>query len=208
MPPKNQYPGENLSGFSFVGRMERRLLIKEVNPRATSFYCQYYQPFILFLLRHPAAVALSFWEMGWLTAPDVQLEAVDLEGDDWEKFGYAYGVTMKNALDTLKRLTVMHKIIIYEQLASEPLSEFKKIFDYLNIEIPENYKEIIEEYCFSGSAAQGYHTRRVSKAMIAKWMDNLSLDAITKIRKGYLQSGLSYYQSDLDWKLTGIVEND
>jgi len=199
MPPKKKYPGENLRGFSLIGRKRRRLLIKEVNPRAADFYCRRYHPTIIFLLRHPAAVALSFWELGWLASPDVQIDAVDLDGDDWEKFGYAYGVTMKNALKTVKQSKVKYTTILYENIASAPLSEFRKIFEYLGVKIPENYEDVIDEFCFSGTAIQGYQTRRISKKMIAKWKDKLSPEVIHQIQRGYFQSGLVFYQSDADW---------
>lgn len=201
IPTMDRYPGEILRGFSLIGRRHRRLLVKEVNPRAAGFYCERYRPLVLFLIRHPAAVALSFWNMGWLAGSDVQLEAASLKGDAWEKFGYAYGTTIKSALEIIEKLAVPHKTLFYEQLASDPLAEFAKVFEYMRVAIPENYEHIIDEYCFSGTVTQGYPTRLVSKKMIAKWKNKLTPDAIASIRRGYFRSRLDFYQSDADWEV-------
>lgn len=198
VPLKEPLSPEKLADFSPLVRRNRRLLIKEVNPRAAGFFSQY-QPFFLLLLRHPAAVALSFWEMGWLEASDVHLESVNFSGGIWEKFGYSYGMTMKNALDEIKASNLPHKILFYEQLATNPLVEYKNLFLDLSIELPQNYETIIDEYCFSGSALQGYETRRVSKLMVTKWKNKLSPERIKMVRSGYLESGFDFYRSDSDW---------
>ncbi len=199
MPPKERYFHENLRGFSLPGRRRRRLLVKEVNPYAAGFYWQRYRPSILFLVRHPAAVALSFWNMGWLTHADVQRPAVQLPGDEWEKFGYSYGMVIKNALETLESVPASCKVIFYEQLASEPYAEFGRIFDYLSIAYPDDYADVIQKYCYTDVASQGYETRRVSTRMIAKWKKELHPDVIVKIRNGYFRSGLEFYRADEDW---------
>jgi len=87
--------------FVLFKRKRRRIVIKEVNPRAAKFYCERYKPKVILILRHPAALALSFQKMGWLEAKDTQMETGNLDSDKWEKFGFAYGYIMKEALDVL-----------------------------------------------------------------------------------------------------------
>lgn len=201
MPPKHLDSSEKQEDFSLFGRKHRQLLIKEVNPRATELFCKLFQPTILFLIRHPASVALSFWERGWLNSLDVQKYAVDFEGDDWEKFGFAYGIAMQTALKTIQKFSLSHEILVYENLANDPYTEFRQVYEYLRVEVPGNYDDIINEYCFSGTATQGYETRRISSMMIEKWKDKLSPEAIAKLQKGYLHSGFEYYRSNRDWEL-------
>jgi hypothetical protein len=198
-PPKQLHYTECLNKFSILGRKQRQLLIKEVNPRAAALYCKNFHPKILFLVRHPAAVALSFWERGWLESPDVRLYASDFIGNEWEKFGYAYGVAMETALGIIEKFSCPYKIIIYEELARNPFVEFQAIFNYLHVDIPQNYNHIIDEYCFSGATTQGYVTRRVSIDMIAKWKNKLSPESIVDLQRGFLQSGFDYYTSDDEW---------
>ena len=201
MPPKQLDASESLRQFSIFGRKQRQLLIKEVNPRAAELYCKHFHPTILFLVRHPAAVALSFWEQGWLASPDVMLYAANFNGDEWEKFGYAYGIAIKTAWDTIRKFSYPNRIIVYDELASNPLAEFKKILEYLDVKVPGNFDDVINEYCFTGAATQGYHIRRVSSMMIAKWKHKLDADTVSKIRRGYLKSGFDYYNAESDWEL-------
>ena len=206
MPLREWDSSENSKDFSLLGRKHRRLLIKEVNPRATELYCQHFHPVVLFLIRHPAAVALSFWNQGWLTSPDVQMDTTHLDGDEWFRFGYAYGSAMEQALETLQRLKVGYNILHYEDLAEDPFTQFKTIYEYLAVDPPHNYSEVINEYCFSDPTFQGYETRRISKMMIAKWKKQLTPAMITNIRNGYFRSGFDFYQAEIDWTFAAFDE--
>jgi hypothetical protein len=202
-PPKQIHFSERLYKFSIFGRKQRQLLIKEVNPRAAELYTKNFHPNVLFLVRHPAAVALSFWERGWLESPDVKLYGFDFNGNEWEKFGYAYGIAMKSALDSIKKYSCPYKIIAYEELASDPFVEFQKIFEYLQVELPQEYQDIIDEYCYTDESTQGYKTRRVSSTMIEKWKKKLSPESIIDLHRGYLQSSFDYYISEDEWEFCG-----
>ena len=74
--------GKPLNPFSdafIFTRRKKRKLIKEVNPKAVKFYCDRYNPIVILLLRHPAAVASSFSRLGWLKSRDVQKEKSNLK---------------------------------------------------------------------------------------------------------------------------------
>ena len=101
IPAKNPNIVNQISDFSIFKRSQKQLLIKEVNPKATEFYCQRYNPIIILILRHPAAVASSFSRQGWLNSPDTQLDTGNPGASIWEKFGYAYGSSLNSALETL-----------------------------------------------------------------------------------------------------------
>ncbi|MDF5710779.1 MAG: sulfotransferase domain-containing protein [Nostoc sp. S4] len=189
----------NIHHFSLLQRRTRHLLIKEVNPKAAGFYCQRYCPKILFILRHPAAVALSFARQGWLESPDTQLDTGDLNASVWEKFGYAYGSTIKYALDIIQK-NCAHEIILYENLALYPQEQFRRLFQLLELDIPKNYEEIVQNYCYSENIFQdNYQTRRISKHVAYKWCEQLSNQEIALIRKGFTISGLRFYSDDAEW---------
>lgn len=56
------------SQWSLLSRINKRLVLKEVNPLALAWLCETYRPRIIYLVRHPAAVALSYWRLGWRNA--------------------------------------------------------------------------------------------------------------------------------------------
>ncbi|WP_375512530.1 hypothetical protein [uncultured Nostoc sp.] len=174
-------------------------VIKEVNPKATGFYCQQYCPKILFLLRHPAAVALSFARQGWLKARDTQVDTGDPDASVWEKFGYAYGSTMKRALDIIQN-GCEPKIILYKNVALDPKEQFRQLFQSLEFDIPKNYEEMMHDYCYSEKLVKNNHqTRRISKDMIYKWCEQLSNQEIALIKNGFTISGLDLSSNEIDW---------
>ena len=142
VPPAHSGVVADLHEFSIFQRINRHILIKEVNPRAAEFYCARYGPKILFLLRHPAAVALSFSQQGWLDSPDTQLETGNSDASVWERFGFAYGSIMKNALEVIKSSD--HEVLMYEDLALNSEREFEKLFRLLGLKRPKNYKAIMQ----------------------------------------------------------------
>jgi len=200
IPPVHPYVVNNWQDYSYSMRKRKRLLIKEVNPKAVNFYCEKYQAKVLLLIRHPAAIALSFYHLGWLESPDAQLETANPNAGAWEKFGYAYGSIMYNTIQTLKARGD-HAIIVYKHIAQDPYSGFKKLFRALDLEIPENYDAIINKYCFSPNQnTERGEIERTSKNMIFKWRNELTNQQIADLQAGYLQSKLEYFRESADWQ--------
>ena len=52
--------------WALAQRSRRRLVIKEINPFACGWLLQAYRPRLIYLVRHPAAVALSNHRLGFL----------------------------------------------------------------------------------------------------------------------------------------------
>ena len=200
IPSTHPHVVDDLHDFSIFRRSRRRVLIKEVNPNAAELYCRRYSPTVLLLLRHPAAVASSFSQCGWLGAPDNQLDTGDADAGVWEKFGHAYGSSMKHALAILKTHTD-HGVIEYEDVALDPETRFEKLFRLLALEIPNDYEKVIRTYCYSRKAVENEHqTERMSSDMVYKWRKELSRQEIAWIRKGFILSGLEFYADDADWR--------
>lgn len=199
IPPIHFGVVNKFSDFSIFRRSRKHLLIKEVNPKAAHLYCKNYDPKILLLLRHPAAVALSFLQQGWLESPDTQLDTANPNASVWEKFGFAYGSTMKCALEIINN-RLGCAVIKYEDLAMDPHRQFKEIFKLIGLEIPNDYEEIIHKYCYSRKEIQKpSQTERKSKDMIYKWSTELSHQQILWLREGFVLSGLKFYSDDADW---------
>jgi Sulfotransferase domain len=189
----------NFRHFCLFKRRTRHLLIKEVNPKAAGLYCQHYQPKILFILRHPAAVALSFARQGWLESPDAQLDTGDPDASVWEKFGHAYGSAIKGALSIIQNRCDCD-IIFYEDLVRDPEEQFKGLFQSLDLDMPPDYQELIQNYCYSQKLVENnYQTYRISKDSLYKWCKELSISDITSLRKGFEISGLEFYSNNVDW---------
>ena len=199
IPSRHTNVVNSLRDFLYPQRKNKRILIKEVNPKAIGFYCNIYKPKVLFLLRHPAAIALSFYRLGWLESPDVQMETDNPAATAWEKFGFAYGKVMNNAIEFLK-VYGNHKIVIYKTIAETPHVGFKELFQALDLEIPQTYDDVIKKYCYSSKEIKERgEIERTSRNMIFKWHDKLTVQQISELRVGLLKSQLEYYRGEKDW---------
>jgi len=157
-------------------RRPRRIVIKEVNPLACDWYVRCYHPRVVLLVRHPAAVALSFQRKGWLgTQPD-----------DWAKNGELQGRALRAALDALGGYP-SHKIVSYETLCADPMGGFKSLFDFAGL----MWNDWIQE--FVGQ------TLRNSERMIGAWRGHVSPGALEALRGSYRQFGLLWYRKEEEW---------
>lgn len=190
----------NRDFLPFSKTKPKKLLIKEVNPGAARFYCTHYQHYLLLLLRHPAAVALSFYEMGWLNK-HAELLKDDTLLDEWGRFGKLYGTFMAEAVEVARHYQ-QSKIIKYEDLVKDPRQRFLDIFNCCNVEAPENFDLIINQYCHSKEdLSSGYQTQRNSKVTSEKWKTKLSEQQLASIQAGFLETNLNYYREPSDWHL-------
>lgn len=170
----------DLAGFALRGRLRRHLLIKEVNPLAAEFYVERYAPKVLLLLRHPAAIAESFDRLGWLDM-------------DFEQFGYSYGHNMRKTLTAISE--VPHKVVHYEDLAADPEGQFAELFDFIGVNLPPDYQEIIREFCHQGEPATPFGTRRMTSEERDKWKTNLRDENVNSVMLGVSRSGFCDYKS-------------
>ena len=184
----------------FAKNIKQKVLIKEVNPGAAKFYCTRYNLFLCLLLRHPAAVALSFYERGWLHQHSELLND-EPELDEWGRFGKLYGTFVAEAVN----VAAQHhnaKIIQYEALVSDPKQQYTNLFTDFGVAVPDNFDSVIEQYCYSKSdLSSGYQTQRNSKLTAQKWKSKLSAVQINSLREGYLKSPLAYYREPGDWSI-------
>jgi hypothetical protein len=193
-PSLNKGGVDNKNDFlPFSKNILKRLLIKEVNPAAADFFCKRYEPFLLLLLRHPAAVALSYYEQGWLK------NVGSNNFDEWVSFGRLYGTFMADAVSTASNYE-NSKIIKYEELVKDPRQSFLDIFNCCNVEAPEDFDAVIEKYCHAkNDVSSGYQTQRNSKLTSEKWKNKLNAEQLVSLRKGFLESKLEFYKDPSDW---------
>lgn len=180
----------NRSDFSLFARKKKKILIKEVEKQSIEYFVENYPLKIIVLLRHPAAIADSRMRMGWL------------KRDESKEFGFTYGTKIYRILESIKASNkVNHKIVFYESIAENPREGFKKIFHYLEVDIPDNFDAIIKNYCKSSNQKwHPYRTQRKSEVQIKKWKQNLDDTTIEAIKRGFFKSDLAYYRSEKYWR--------
>ena len=83
----------------------RRVVIKEVNPLVLKWYAERYRPRVIYLIRHPAAVANSFEKMGWTSVSlrermsERANESFPGDASFWVQHAALQAITLERSLD-------------------------------------------------------------------------------------------------------------
>ena len=159
------------------GRRGRRLVVKEVNPRAIAWYLDRYRPRLVFLVRHPVAVALSHVKQGWM--PD--------EPAAWPDNGEWQGQILRAAWDVVQRYPA-RAVVSYEDLCADPLGQFRRLFDFAGLTWDGPVRDLIAHY-------SGDNARR-----IGAWRGAVPAGSAEALRGRYRAHDLPWYCDDEDWR--------
>lgn len=178
----------NLKQWKYFSRNSKHLVIKEVNPLVCEWLIQDYSPKIILLIRHPAAVALSYYKMGWRRSIE----------NFWEDQGSYQGHALQGCLNSLQHYSD-HIVVQYETLCWRPLEVFKELFKFSELIWDTSIEELILTQSTSGNPQEVWSASRDSKSMIDVWKKNLTQKQIHELRSGYRNFNLPWYQSDEEW---------
>lgn len=201
--------------WSLLERKNRRLVIKEVNPLACDWLIQRYKPRVIFLVRHPVAVALSYLKLGWINTniksmffsnqrlircslKQWEKHLMSITSDFWERQGAMQGAVLRFALESLKTYSD-YKIILYEDLCSNPVEIFQGLFDFSSLFWSEETQKLTIERSSGSDKSQPYSTSRSSKNMIDSWREKLSYEELNRLKNAYCVFDLPWYKSSCDW---------
>jgi hypothetical protein len=157
-------------------RTERRLVIKEVNPSALSKYLEQYRPRLVFLVRHPAAVALSITKQGWM---------ID-EPAAWPDNGKWQGIHLSRAWKAIQGYSDV-EFVSYEQLCMDPLTHFGRLFEFAQLTLSDAVRDLILRYS------------QDNERRIGAWRAEVSGEKATGLRESFRQYNLPWYRDDAVW---------
>ena len=166
----------NPGQWALKERRGRRLVVKEVNPRAVAWYLDRYRPRLILLVRHPVAVTLSYVKQGWMAdAP-----ALWPDNGDWQ------GATLRETRDVVAAYPD-HAIVTYEDLCLDPLGEFRRLFDFAGLTWDDPVRDLIAHYSADNA-------RRISA-----WRDDVPADKALALRERFRAHDLPWYRDDAAW---------
>jgi hypothetical protein len=93
-----RHPGQ----WSLRQRRQRRLVIKEINPFACEWLLKTYSPRVIYLVRHPAAVALSNARLGFMQGNEIWREQGLHQGRAHAMVGVAWRRPATTAMPGMK----------------------------------------------------------------------------------------------------------
>ncbi|MEQ8398119.1 sulfotransferase [Thalassobaculum sp.] len=196
-----------------VDRHAKRVVVKEVNPLALDTLIAEFQPRVIYLLRHPAAVARSYHALGWAGTDQfrkrfspgtlAELEPafhLPHDGDVWEQSGALQALVQHRAMAALAAWPD-HTTVRYEDLCLDPVGTFARLLSFCELPLTEALKEEIERTSRSAAGYKpgGSDTARDSRAMADRWKHELDPETIASVRRGYIANRPLFYDSADDW---------
>jgi len=169
-------------------RRQRFVVIKEINPFVTHWYLRLYHPRVIFIVRHPAAVASSFHRLGWIgAAPEA-----------WAENAYLQGQALRTALDALEHYPA-RVIISYETLCADPASHFQRLCAFAGLFWDDWLKSFVVQTTREGDENDPWQITRNSQRMIDSWRDKVTAEQLAAVKNSYRSFDLPWYQQDEAW---------
>lgn len=204
------------SQWSLRERGRRRVVIKEVNPMAAAWLLERYRPRVVLLLRHPAAIAASYWSLGWREierqTAKIPAALLDALGGDaraaarsasgfWAHHAVLQAVAMRLGIDALAS-DPDHRIVRYEDICTEPESEFRQLFEFAGLQWDGAVAGRVHQHSspLSNAGTRAFGTSRNSASMPDSWRQNVTAADLQQMADVYRRFALPYYDSDADWQ--------
>ena len=161
----------------------RRLVVKEVNPRACAWYLERYRPRLVLLVRHPAAVALSWQRHGWVPPTP----------GGWAFIGRHQAEALRDALAASSDY-LEHRIVQDQALCADPLQQFLALFEFAGLAWDQSSREFV-----SASTEPTSDRARPTGEMVDAWRGQMPPEHLSALRDAYRTFDLPWYQHDSEW---------
>lgn len=183
-PAVTRFPAQ----WRLSSRTKRRVIVKEINLRAGPWLMQRYCPRLILLVRHPAAALLSSQQLGWRSRG---LEIA-------RQYGNKQGRDLRTMLDHLETYPA-HQIVTYEELCIDPITLFKKLYDFAGLAWSPAIETQVAEHSLGGDRSESFGTYRNSSAMSNAWKKNMPANEVAALRDTFEAYDLPWYRDDKDW---------
>ena len=182
------------SQWGLHDRTRRRLVIKEVNPLAAPWYIERFRPRIVFVMRHPAGIALSHKRLNWGDSADTHY---------WQKHGAYQGEILRAAWEVLQHDPDC-RFVHFEDLCAAPLINFEKLFHFAGLEWDQNVAKWIEQHSAAGERTDAYGIQRKSAEVAQAWRSEITPSALADLQHGFQAFEVPWYQSPDEWRIARL----
>jgi len=142
---------------------------------------------VLYICRHPAGRSDSIVRQ---RKHDQSIETTAL--DYFEMLGHAWGRTTSQ-VQALFRIHPAWQWISFEKLVSQPVAEFKQLYEKLGLTWDEAIQREIEQKT-TGTDGGFYEVQRDASKQADKWRESLTAEQVEAIRRGSLPFETNLYE--------------
>ncbi|HET6521142.1 MAG TPA: sulfotransferase [Geminicoccaceae bacterium] len=184
-----RWPGQ----WALGRRAGRRVVVKEVNPLICPWIVREHRPRVILLVRHPAAVSLSYRRLGWFDLPDFQMASGDGAAGDgpWRRSGRRQGYVLDRALRALSGYPD-HVVVRYEDLCRQPVEGFRRLYAFAGLTWTPAVGRLIEAKA-GGDRNDVYATSRATRLMADSWRAQIGPQDLADLMAGYGAFDLPWY---------------
>ena len=185
----------------WVGPRPRRLVVKEVLPLALSSLVVRYDPHVVAVVRHPAAVVASFLGRGWrrLGPRNVSpaLQPVRHMTEPVEQLGGYAGVLERRLVEQLDQLGRTEALVRYEDMCRRPIEEFRAQYQRLGLTWTAGVEAAVHARSTGQRPGPSFDaTNKVSVQRIDAWRTTLTPDQRHLLERGYRAVGGELYGAE------------
>ena len=132
-------------------------------------------------MHHLAAVAASYLKMGW---------GIDSKYW-WFDFTTKQAKATYSALEFLSGVS-RHKLVTYEEIALNPLTMFKKLFKFAEIDWSNEVEAFIVSTMTEKGVKNPYSHYRDTKQMVSTLKNSLTAGQLDQVNKAYFEYDLAW----------------
>ena len=187
--------------LGLFARLGKRVVIKEVNPLAIEWYQRALSPTLVYLVRHPAAVAVSLSERGWAWDGIYEQRFLagrslpDVPANFWARIGAIQGFALSMA-------TAVTALVSYEDVCADPFACFRDLYDVCGLRWSDDVATSLRAST-EGDIVRGADdplgTTRNTKEMADAWRARITSDQLADVRAGWDATSPSRYTDDAEW---------
>lgn len=199
-------------------KWDGQILIEPIGFFSAEWFSKKYQTPIVIVVRHPASFVSSLKKLNWgfdfnclLTQKELMDHYLkpyescflnpprkpDIIGIGILLWKAIYGTALK-----FKDQNPDWIFVKLEDLSADPILEFQKLFEKLNLPFNSHSKQTILEYSSVANPVEFKkgkdHSKRNSRETVSLWKKRLSFDEIVRIRKG-VEEVSSFFYGDSSW---------
>ena len=199
VPAFNSKIVRDIDQWRLPTRRSRRVVIKEVNPFALPWLIKELGPTVVYLLRHPAAVAASFEKLGWGAALEHRLPkhlVPPVGGSGWVDSVNLQAIALQTCLAALADHSD-HQVVLYEDLCVDPVEEFRDLYQFVELTwTPASEMHVTRRSSAGEINDAPYTVSQPSGMMPYAWRDLVPVDEIGPMKAAWLSHGFPYYEGE------------
>ena len=188
-------------------RRSKRVIVKEISPFMLDWFIKEFRPRIIYLIRHPAAVACSFQRLGWTgkqfesrllrTTLDKKLPHYSkFTHSFWAEQGAFNAFILKEVLQQAKGYKDF-RVVQYEDLCADPMNAFRELYEYAKLEWDKEVEQEIKKRTEGEKVdSDPFGVQRKTVDEMDKWKNEVPAEKIDQLKAAYLSFDLPYYRDN------------